>query len=1559
MSKTIYLNNYTSETFINNISETLKINTTDSSCELYINSHKVKCDSAVDVSCGKGVIRIFIDPNNTQKMNFTVKTGSEEYSEQYDIKYEPMLYNDSSDNEILLDNDYINNETMSFMLLRTNPKLSGNIKLVVDSSENMYLDTFKVNKTLSNKKYRKRMVSTNSYYSNDVRNVFGDIPSGDLYDIPSEGKNDNLDINNDIKYQYIDTYYYGVKNNFDKLYSENFSMLAPLWINKTLPDFFIVFRLDEIFDDFNLSSEESFNNIIKKGKIIKYYDIRKNSKIGNYLRNLQKEIDDYMYSTNITYNNVDFNIWRGISLRNGIITTVEESAYEINSKNTQVEHDAYITSGYERNDLLNPYLINFEFMFDDNENKDDLFKIKRYIGLYIKNNKLLSYFPININNTESFYSENNETIDNIDNLLGTIKPNYDNYVLNISSYVDNYKFTRILSSENFKEQRTNIPDKHLISSPLIILEKDEGKYMMHINIKKPLLAGEHIRIIDKKGNEYWEVVGASTNTMINNTDNDNILYQYQNFYNCYHDTIQNKFYTDNGQTIKANFDIFVGNNKNDSPFFESFIKNNEKYEIDKKTYLSDNEIIKKQIEQIVTSFNNMSNGKFKISFYDDNTIIFLSKDELIFERITADLIYDNNAGEFYETSNNSIEYFNNVIPSVKIDIMDDNYIFQHNSFKTTNNRNAQIINFCNYIDNRKNIIISSNQRHNISSTSLLYAKTAYIPLSDFKIECYDNNYSFSVKTIHHPYNERYIIAIDDNNDNNNIIDLEKIDIYNSTLCDFNVAGYIPIKDFNFNVLNTINDNKYGKKYTDANYVEKTVGLSFNIDNKLYVVTDGEIYASIGEENVTLNVNDCIPVTATDISGNGVNSKIAEYNLNAEKYVFTEDSILKNGFETIDDYEKYSLTAPYVCKWELNGLDKFGNKIKSTNKSYIKNNVDSYYLNNKESKLCNNSLFGYPCYRYFKNDISTDDKNFYIFNDINDIIVFKNDKTTLHDFIINGEGNIMHLLKNTENLGNIFSTLYYNENSDSLETIFLGKKLILSSNKKINLSKYNNYLFTVICAATANLKTNDRVEYIIDEKYEYITCIYYTEKYKLTLCNKDNYIVSNVFDSDGSIDASSFKFKRLNADFNFSVIINDKYAPFVNKISTNDASNLLKLKDDVSIYISTINLINDKKPVLDNNYTYSFSIQDLNLYGIHASDTSFLMSEDIFIKNKIDASYAFNINKDNKDAKKFNQCKNVTYEYIISNKKFDYKITDTLNDIKNALNIVYIKNEKTEKLYNAIQIDEMDADFIDNINLYYYSYKCNPEFIDMISFDNNVDNLFKKDLCFSNIKVCKVNSINQLFINNVCSSSNLTTNINNKFFEIKDYDITKCFWNNEKFNVLLNQNNNINYTSGYASGCLKSMFMGGVGLIINTPKIIISEWDGFINKISKIKLYNNSDDNSNKITYKFQLKYAILNYFLYNRNMINNWTYNQKEYITNFIENVLFNVFNINNKNNIEVFKLKQRIDNINKIVNFDINNIENYEKLNNIEIIYIDDYTFGIELPDDNYQYTIKYTMFK
>src|ERR1035437_4750723 len=102
----------------------------------------------------------------------------------------------------------LDNET-SYLLLRTNPKFSGNIKVVVDSSNNLYLDTFKVSDILSNKKYRKQNISANSMLSSAIRNTFDSLPKGEIYQIDSQNTLNSSVPKTNLYDQYNDTYSYG------------------------------------------------------------------------------------------------------------------------------------------------------------------------------------------------------------------------------------------------------------------------------------------------------------------------------------------------------------------------------------------------------------------------------------------------------------------------------------------------------------------------------------------------------------------------------------------------------------------------------------------------------------------------------------------------------------------------------------------------------------------------------------------------------------------------------------------------------------------------------------------------------------------------------------------------------------------------------------------------------------------------------------------------------------------------------------------------------------------------------------------------------------------------------------------------------------------------------------------------------------------------------------------------------------------------------------------------------------------------------------------------------
>ena len=82
----------------------------------------------------------------------------------------------------------IGDDTGSFMVLRTNPKLTGNIKLVVTEDYKLYLDTFKVSSAsiLNERKYRHQSVAANGNYAHDVKTIFSDLPKGVLYNVHSD-----------------------------------------------------------------------------------------------------------------------------------------------------------------------------------------------------------------------------------------------------------------------------------------------------------------------------------------------------------------------------------------------------------------------------------------------------------------------------------------------------------------------------------------------------------------------------------------------------------------------------------------------------------------------------------------------------------------------------------------------------------------------------------------------------------------------------------------------------------------------------------------------------------------------------------------------------------------------------------------------------------------------------------------------------------------------------------------------------------------------------------------------------------------------------------------------------------------------------------------------------------------------------------------------------------------------------------------------------------------------------------------------------------------------------
>lgn len=481
----------------------------------------------------------------------------------------------SEDGRSVSDDDYItlyisdadvqhleayNNEEMnthgrlnSFMLMRTNPKLTGNIKIVVDSEERIYMDTFKASSVLNNRIYRKYPISSEGNYPHDVMTVFSNLPVGELYKTPTESLDPHKFYKEQSK-QYVTDYEYGAETNLDDLYPENMKILAPLHIGKNVPDFFCVFRFDEIYNTETYHSTDiddltKFTKMLKESAVVKIFDLRSYTAAGQYIRNYAKMINNIIHgscylqfieqdndrdSGNYRQGN---NSWKGIDIARGIITNKIESSYFAN--NILVSEDAvqerfnnYIINGYERNNVLYPYVLNMEFMFNDEASEE--FSMHRYFGLYLTANEFRDYQCIITD-----YNNGNGVVRKLDNddndindteLFGSVFQ--DKFCDRIMFMTTNNAAMRVESETDVKnfinDNVLDNPDGNIADVRAEeVLWKDDHKSFITLSFSEPVKYGEHLRFVgfnvyneDKKifENICLEIIASNDERLLETDD---------------------------------------------------------------------------------------------------------------------------------------------------------------------------------------------------------------------------------------------------------------------------------------------------------------------------------------------------------------------------------------------------------------------------------------------------------------------------------------------------------------------------------------------------------------------------------------------------------------------------------------------------------------------------------------------------------------------------------------------------------------------------------------------------------------------------------------------------------------------------------------------------------------------------------------------------------------------------------------------------------------------------------------------------------------------------------
>ena len=78
----------------------------------------------------------------------------------------------------------------SFGVLRANPRISGNLKITVDSSENLWLNSIDSNDEMSKNQYKGFRISNNYNFAQDVYQFFdsGKTPSNFIFGIRHEDR---------------------------------------------------------------------------------------------------------------------------------------------------------------------------------------------------------------------------------------------------------------------------------------------------------------------------------------------------------------------------------------------------------------------------------------------------------------------------------------------------------------------------------------------------------------------------------------------------------------------------------------------------------------------------------------------------------------------------------------------------------------------------------------------------------------------------------------------------------------------------------------------------------------------------------------------------------------------------------------------------------------------------------------------------------------------------------------------------------------------------------------------------------------------------------------------------------------------------------------------------------------------------------------------------------------------------------------------------------------------------------------------------------------------------
>ena len=394
---------------------------------------------------------------------------------------------------------------VSFSLVRTNPKLTTNTKLMYNGKR-IYMESYASSPLMNRSVYKNVSVRPNSTYNRDIASFLtGSGPQA--YNV-YQNFGDNV-ISDSYDNQFETLYWCGAEYISSSFYTEEIGFVAPLYLREKLPNYFLIFRLDTP-SNYNFTDDSDGNindpifdfkaDILDKAVLIKTFDLREGTPLGKYIHKYIEqdgfEFDKSMY---VNFSNSEVTYY-GINKVDGLLEKKVESFQNelVGNDNPILKDDKWFTEGFERNNLIFPYIMNIEYLFDDDNFKHDekeIYDFARYIGVYCNNIEFGEFTDLS--------ELSKDTEDNVIYYFEDNKKNLHRYSNNSNGFIIDGKsvddFDNTLISGFEKERITGYAE------PLDIYEGFINRAQYGFEILQPLDSNDWIEVEYNGNKERYSV----------------------------------------------------------------------------------------------------------------------------------------------------------------------------------------------------------------------------------------------------------------------------------------------------------------------------------------------------------------------------------------------------------------------------------------------------------------------------------------------------------------------------------------------------------------------------------------------------------------------------------------------------------------------------------------------------------------------------------------------------------------------------------------------------------------------------------------------------------------------------------------------------------------------------------------------------------------------------------------------------------------------------------------------------------------------------------------------